>query len=357
MGTDDPALPARRGRLPRRALRRLAAATSRATTTCWPHPAGDHRRASTARYLEAGADIIETNTFNSQRHLAGRLRHGGAGPRAEPRAAHGSRGARPTRSRPRTGRPRFVAGALGPTNRTASLSPDVNDPGFRNVTLRRAGRGLRRGGPRPGRRRRGPDPGRDDLRHAQRQGGDLRPRDGASRSAGVAAGDDLRHDHRRLRPHALRPDHRGVLELGAPRAAARRSASTARSAPSELRPYVEELSRIADSFVCALPERRPAQRLRRVRRDAGETAAHRRASSPRAGCVNIVGGCCGTTPDAHRAHRARRSRGLRAAPCRRRSSRAAGSARPRAAQHRPRQPVRQRRRAHQRHRLGAVPQA
>ena len=39
-------------------------------------------------------------------------------------------------------KPRFVAGAIGPTNRTASISPDVNNPGFRNVELRRAGRGL-----------------------------------------------------------------------------------------------------------------------------------------------------------------------------------------------------------------------
>ena len=70
-------------------------------------------------------------------------------------------------------RPRFVAGAIGPTNRTASLSPDVNNPGFRNVTfdaLVAAYSEQTRGADR-GRRRRDPD--RDGLRHAERQGGRL----------------------------------------------------------------------------------------------------------------------------------------------------------------------------------------
>ena len=83
------------------------------------------------------------------RHLAGGLRDGGAGLRAEPRRGHGWRGRRRTSSSAATpDAPRFVAGVLGPTNRTASLSPDVNDPGFRNVDVRRAGGDLHRGGAR-----------------------------------------------------------------------------------------------------------------------------------------------------------------------------------------------------------------
>ena len=86
-----------------------------------------------AAYLAAGADLIETNTFNSTRisqadyhleHLAYELNQAGA---ALARAA--------CDAVETPERPRFVIGVLGPTSRTASLSPDVNDPGFRNVTF------------------------------------------------------------------------------------------------------------------------------------------------------------------------------------------------------------------------------
>ena len=84
-------------------------------------------------YLRAGADLVETNTFNSTRisqadyhleHLAYELNREGAAL---------ARAACDTVETPE--RPRFVIGVLGPTSRTASLSPDVNDPGFRNVTF------------------------------------------------------------------------------------------------------------------------------------------------------------------------------------------------------------------------------
>ena len=121
-------------------------------------------------------------------------------------------------------KPRYVVGALGPTSRTASISPDVNDPGARNVTydelvaayLEQAN-GL-------------VDGGADvllietDLRHPQRQGGDLRAGDAVRGARPPLAGDDLRHDHRRLRAHAVRPGHRGVLALRPARAAAARRA-------------------------------------------------------------------------------------------------------------------------------------
>ena len=86
------------------------------------------------QYLEAGADIIETNTFNSTsismadyklEHLVYDLNVAGA--RVARRAVEAATAKDPTR-------PRFVAGAMGPTNRTASMSPDVNNPAFRAVT-------------------------------------------------------------------------------------------------------------------------------------------------------------------------------------------------------------------------------
>ncbi len=87
------------------------------------------------QYLEAGADIIETNTFNSN---ATSLADYGLEPQAyEMNVAAGkvARGALDRFCREKPGRTGFVAGAIGPTNRTASLSPDVNDPGFRAVTF------------------------------------------------------------------------------------------------------------------------------------------------------------------------------------------------------------------------------
>jgi 5-methyltetrahydrofolate--homocysteine methyltransferase len=86
-------------------------------------------------YLEAGADLVETNTFNSTRisqadyhleHLAYELNREGA---------NLARSACDAYTAKTPNKPRFVIGILGPTSRTASLSPDVNDPGFRNVTF------------------------------------------------------------------------------------------------------------------------------------------------------------------------------------------------------------------------------
>ena len=108
-------------------------------------------RAIHTAYLDAGADILETNTFNSttialadyqQEDLAYELNEAGA------RLAREAADALSTDERPR-----FVAGVLGPTNRTCSISPDVNNPGFRNVTFEElvtayseAARGLIAGG-------------------------------------------------------------------------------------------------------------------------------------------------------------------------------------------------------------------
>jgi 5-methyltetrahydrofolate--homocysteine methyltransferase len=86
------------------------------------------------RYLEAGADIVETNTFNS--NATSQADYGTEALVRELNLAAAQIARRAADAvAARTGRPRFVAGALGPTNRTASLSPDVADPGFRNVNF------------------------------------------------------------------------------------------------------------------------------------------------------------------------------------------------------------------------------
>ena len=125
------------------------------------------------RYAIAGADIIETNTFSSTRIAQADY---GMEEAVYDLNRDGARLARRAgiRAMQEDGRRRFVAGALGPTNRTASMSPDVKQSGLPRRHLRRPARSLWRAAARADRWRRRSDPDRDHLRHAQRQGGDFR---------------------------------------------------------------------------------------------------------------------------------------------------------------------------------------
>ena len=86
-------------------------------------------------YLEAGADLIETNTFSAPGDLAGRLRPRGASYEINVAGARLARQACDEYTAKTPDKPRFVAGSLGPTNRTLSISPDMNDPSARAVTF------------------------------------------------------------------------------------------------------------------------------------------------------------------------------------------------------------------------------
>jgi len=86
-------------------------------------------------YLEAGADIIETNTFNSQSISQSDYGLAEISEELNVAAAKLAREAADAWTNKTPDKPRFVAGAIGPTNRTASISPDVNNPGFRNVAF------------------------------------------------------------------------------------------------------------------------------------------------------------------------------------------------------------------------------
>ena len=99
-------------------------------------------RAIHAEYLDAGADIVETDTFNAQRvSLAdyGMQDHAYELNVAAARLAREACDAAAART---PDRPRWVGGAIGPMNRTGSISPDVNDPGARNIDFDGHGRGL-----------------------------------------------------------------------------------------------------------------------------------------------------------------------------------------------------------------------
>jgi 5-methyltetrahydrofolate--homocysteine methyltransferase len=86
-----------------------------------------------AEYLDAGADIIETNTFNSTRVSQADYGLEAIAKELNVAAAQLARQVADEFTAKNPDKPRFVAGAVGPTSRTASLSPDVNNPGFRNV--------------------------------------------------------------------------------------------------------------------------------------------------------------------------------------------------------------------------------
>ena len=252
--------------------------------------------------------------------------------------------------------PRYVAGAIGPTNRTLSLSPDVNDPAFRAVTLRRRCA-------RPTRRRSSGllDGGVDlllietifDTLNAK--AALVAVRRGVRAARRRDPGDDLGHDHRSQRPDAVGPDRRGVLDLDRARAAVQRRPQLRARRRGHAPVPAGPVARSPTCFVSCYPnaglpnafggyDETPEQMARRARR-----------ASPRAGLLNIIGGCCGTTPDHIRAMVAARARAStpRAVPTRHRPrySRFSG---PRAAGDPPGEQLPDGRRAHQRHRLGEV---
>ena len=276
------------------------------------------------------------------------------GLRAEPRRARGWCAAPRDRAEAEDGRRRFVAGALGPTNRTASISPDVNNPGYRAVSFDDLRVAYAEQVARAGRRRRRPDPDRDDLRHAERQGGDLRLRGGLRREGRAAAADDLGHDHRPLGAHALGPDADRLLALGPPRAAVHRRAQLRARRGGDAAAPRRALRRSPTRFTCAYPNAGLPNAFGGYD-ESPEFMAAQIEEFAREGLVNVVGGCCGTTPEHIRAI----AEAVAKYPPRHdpRARAADAALRARAVHADPGDPLRQRRRAHQRHRLGALPQA
>jgi 5-methyltetrahydrofolate--homocysteine methyltransferase len=247
--------------------------------------------------MEAGSDIIETNTFNStsiaQRDyetedLAYELNYEAA--RVAREAADGF--ATPER-------PRFVAGALGPTNRTASLSPDVNNPGFRNITFdelaesyAEAARGLVEGGA--------------DLLLVETIFDTLNAKAAIFGIAGYLEDEGLDIP---LMISGTITDASGRTLSGQVTEAFWNSVRHARPisvglncalGSKELRQYVEELSRIADVPISAYPNAGLPNEFGEYDETPGVMAAEV-GEWAEAGWLNIVGGCCGTTPEHIRA--------------------------------------------------------
>jgi 5-methyltetrahydrofolate--homocysteine methyltransferase len=251
--------------------------------------AGIHRA-----YLAAGADIIETNTFNSNSVSQADYGLQALVPELNYKAARLARAAADELSTA-GGAPRFVAGALGPTTRMSSLSPDVNDPGFRSVsfdalvaTYLDAARALVLGGV--------------DLLLIETV------IDTLNAKAAIYAALTLFDETGVAVPIAVSgtiTDASGRILSGQTTEAFWNSIRHAQPlfvglncalGGKQLRPYIAELAAAADTYVCAYPNAGLPNAFGEYDESPAETAAILQEYA-QGGLVNVVGGCCGTTPD------------------------------------------------------------
>jgi 5-methyltetrahydrofolate--homocysteine methyltransferase len=245
-------------------------------------------------YLEAGADILETNTFNATPIAMADYHMESLSAEINYEAARLARICADEWTARTPEKPRYVAGVLGPTNRTASISPDVNDPAFRNVSFdqlveayRESTRALIEGGV--------------DLIMIETVFDTLNAKaatfavESEFEALGVelpvmisgtitdASGRTLSGQTTEAFYNSLR--HVRPLSFGL----------NCALGPDELRQYVQELSRIAECYVTAHPNAGLPNAFGEYDLDAGEMAGQI-GEWARSGFLNIVGGCCGTTP-------------------------------------------------------------
>lgn len=243
-------------------------------------------------YFAAGADVVETNTFSAttiaqgdyeMEALALELNETGARIAREAADAAAS-----------DGRPRFVAGAIGPTNRTASISPDVNDPAKRNVdfdalvnSYAQAARGLLAGGA--------------DLLLIETIFDTLNAK--AAIYGGQALFDDLGYDVPIMLSVTI-TDQSGRTLSGQTPEAFWHSVRHAKPlivgvncalGPDLMRPFVEELATVADCFVSAYPNAGLPNAFGGYDETPDSMTGHMREWA-QSGLLNVIGGCCGTTP-------------------------------------------------------------
>ncbi len=244
-------------------------------------------------YLEAGADIIETNTFNAQRVS---LADYGMEALAYEINVAAAQIAREAVSMVGSGEQKFVAGAIGPMNKTLSLSPDVNNPGYRALTFDEAVeayyeqvKGL-------------VDGGVDlllietifDTLNAKAAIFALKKyfRDTKQKELPVMlSGTITDASGRTLSGQVLEAFYNSIMHAK-PLSVGLNCALGAK----EMRPHIEELSQIASCFVSAYPNAGLPNAMGEYDEQPEETA-HFIEEWAAEGFVNIVGGCCGTTPE------------------------------------------------------------
>lgn len=248
------------------------------------------------QYLDAGADIIETNTFNAQRvsmadyhmeHLAYEINVAAA--RLAKEAAAEFTAKNPDK-------PRFVAGAIGPMNKTLSLSPDVNNPGFRSVTFDEVA-----------------DAYYEQVKALVEGGADLLLIETIfdtlnAKAAIFAVKKYFRDVHQPELPIMISgtiTDASGRTLSGQTLEAFYVSVMHAKPlsvglncalGAAEMRSHIEELSQIAGCYTSAYPNAGLPNAMGEYDEQPEQTA-HFIEEWAEQGFVNIVGGCCGTTPD------------------------------------------------------------
>ncbi|EJD6048363.1 methionine synthase [Providencia rettgeri] len=247
-----------------------------------------------SQYFEAGADIVETNTFNSTSIAMADYKMESLSAEINEVAARLARECADEWTRKTPEQPRYVAGVLGPTNRTASISPDVNDPAYRNITFdqlveayRESTRSLVKGGV--------------DLIMIETIFDTLNAKAAIfavetelevlgvslpimiSGTITDASGRTLSGQTTEAFYNSLR--HAQPISFGL----------NCALGPNELRQYIAELSRIAECYVSAHPNAGLPNAFGEYDLDAQNMAEqiHEWAT---VGFLNIVGGCCGTTP-------------------------------------------------------------
>ena len=245
-------------------------------------------------YLDAGADILETNTFNATTIAMADYQMESLSAEINREAARIARRVADEKTAETPDRPRFVAGVLGPTNRTCSISPDVNDPAFRNVTFdelveayTESTLALIEGG--------------SDLILVETIFDTLNAKAAVFAISGVfeqlgyklpvmisgtitdASGRTLSGQTTEAFYNSLR--HIEPISFGL----------NCALGPDELRQYVAELSRISETFVSAHPNAGLPNAFGEYDLEAKEMASHIKEWAE-SGFLNLVGGCCGTTP-------------------------------------------------------------
>ncbi|HVU71688.1 MAG TPA: methionine synthase [Mycobacteriales bacterium] len=246
-------------------------------------------------YLAAGADLIETNTFSAQRISLADYGMEELAYELNLEAARLARAACDEVEAADPSRPRFVVGALGPTTKTASISPDVNDPGARNVSYAELveayleqGRGLVDGG--------------SDVLMIETIFDTLNAK------AAIFAAETLFEERGRRWPVMVSgtiTDASGRTLSGQVTEAFWYSVRHARPllvglncalGAEQMRPYLAELARVADCFVSCYPNAGLPNAFGEYDEVPEHTAGVVREFAD-SGLVNLLGGCCGTTPD------------------------------------------------------------
>lgn len=248
-----------------------------------------------SQYLDAGADIIETNTFNGTEiaqadyglsHLAYELNYEAAKLAKKACQEHTAR----------TGKKCYVAGAIGPTNKTASLGPDVNNPGFRAITF-------------------------DELKQNYRiqiqglldGGADILLPETTFDTLNLKAAlfaiseiEEIKGEKLPLMISVTITDLSGRTLSGQTVEAFWNSVSHAKPlsvgincalGAKEMHPYLRDLSRVSDCFISCYPNAGLPNPLSPTGYDESpESLANQLGLMADEGIVNIIGGCCGTTP-------------------------------------------------------------